>query len=48
MSYSKIRLYQQLLESDVTEDAFLSSELTRYFPAPLQERFAESHAASTV
>jgi glutamate dehydrogenase len=39
LSYSKIRLYQQLLASDVPEDPFLSTELARYFPKPLQERF---------
>jgi glutamate dehydrogenase len=41
LSYSKIRLYQNLLDSDVPEDPFLCSELTRYFPAPLQERYAD-------
>ena len=40
LSYSKIRLYRQLLESDITEDAFLATELQRYFPAQLQERFS--------
>ena len=32
LSYSKIVLFQQLLNSDVPEDAFLSKELVRYFP----------------
>jgi glutamate dehydrogenase len=41
LSYSKIVLYQQLLDSDVPEDPFLSHELVRYFPAPLHEKFAE-------
>ncbi len=41
LSYAKIRLYQQLLASEVPEDPFLSSELARYFPQPLQERFPE-------
>jgi glutamate dehydrogenase len=40
LSYAKIKLYQQLLESDVPEDAFLSRELVRYFPEPLRERYA--------
>ena len=40
LSYSKIVLFQQLLESDVPEDAYLSTELRRYFPTPLQERYA--------
>jgi glutamate dehydrogenase len=41
LSYSKIRLYRQLLESDVPEDPYYSAELKSYFPVPLQERFAE-------
>src|SRR4029079_1165202 len=41
LSYAKIKLYQQLLDSDVPEDAHLSKELARYFPVPLQEKYAE-------
>ena len=41
LSYSKIRLYQQLLASDVPEDPFLSAELARYFPEPLRKRFPD-------
>jgi glutamate dehydrogenase len=41
LSYSKIVIFQQLLESDVPEDPYLSKELRRYFPEPLRERFAE-------
>ena len=37
LSYSKIVLFQQLLDSDVPEDPYLSKELVRYFPAALQE-----------
>ena len=40
LSYSKIVLFQQLLDSDVPEDAYLSKELRRYFPLPLQEKYA--------
>jgi len=40
LSYSKIRFYQQLLGTDVPEDPFLSGELARYFPEPLQARFS--------
>jgi glutamate dehydrogenase len=40
LSYSKIELFQRLLESDVPEDPHLSAELARYFPRPIQERFA--------
>lgn len=41
LSYDKIRLYQQMLDSDVPEDPYLSKELVRYFPAPLHEKYAE-------
>jgi len=41
LSYGKIMLYQQLLDSDVPEDDYLSGELIRYFPVPLQERFQQ-------
>jgi glutamate dehydrogenase len=41
LSYSKIRLYRQLLDSDVPEDPYLSRELVDYFPRPLRERFAD-------
>ena len=41
LSYSKIVLFQQLLDSDVPEDTYLSKELRRYFPQPLQEKYAE-------
>ncbi|MEY2151513.1 NAD-glutamate dehydrogenase [Rhodanobacter sp. 115] len=40
LSYDKIRLFQQLLASDVPEDPYLSKELVRYFPAPLHEKYA--------
>ena len=46
LSYSKIVLFQQLLDSDVPEDPYLSKELVRYFPQPLQDKYAkamESH-----
>lgn len=41
LSYAKIRLYQELLDSDVPEDPFLSAELPRYFPEPLREPYGE-------
>jgi glutamate dehydrogenase len=40
LAYSKIWLTNHLLASDVPEDPYLSSELERYFPAPVQERYA--------
>jgi glutamate dehydrogenase len=41
LSYAKIVIFQQLLNSDVPEDPYLSKELARYFPEPLRERFHE-------
>jgi glutamate dehydrogenase len=40
-SFSKITLYQDLVESEVPEDPYLSKELEDYFPAPLRQRFAD-------
>ncbi|MBN8213084.1 MAG: NAD-glutamate dehydrogenase [Xanthomonadales bacterium] len=42
LSYSKIVLFQQLLDSDVPEDPHLSKELVRYFPGPLQKKYAKA------
>ncbi len=42
LSYSKIDLYDQLIQSDVPEDRFLRAELERYFPARLGERFLDN------
>jgi glutamate dehydrogenase len=41
LSYSKLWLYDQLIESDVPEDPYLGKELTRYFPGPLQKRYGK-------
>src|SRR3546814_19276941 len=41
LSYDKMRLFQQLLDSDVPEDPYLSKELVRYFTEPLHEKYAE-------
>ncbi len=42
LSYSKITLYQDLLQSDVPEDPFLANELIRYFPTPLKTQYSAS------
>ena len=42
LSYSKLVAYQQLLTSDVPEDPYLSKELSRYFPGPLQRQYVEA------
>jgi glutamate dehydrogenase len=41
LAYTKITLYREMLDSDVTEDPYLSGELERYFPTPLRERFQD-------
>ncbi len=41
LSYSKISLCQQLMESDVPEDPFMARELQRYFPKPLQRHYSD-------
>jgi glutamate dehydrogenase len=40
LSYGKIWLYRALIHSNVPEDPYLSAELKRYFPVPVQNRFA--------
>src|SRR5690606_33838879 len=42
LSYSKLVAFQQMLDSDIPEDPYLSKELVRYFPEPLQARYAKS------
>jgi len=42
LSYAKLVAYPQLLESDVPEDPYLSKELVRYFPQPLQKKYAKA------
>ncbi len=44
LAYSKIWLNNHLLASDVPEDPYLSAELERYFPAPVQARFPRAIA----
>ncbi|WP_290593620.1 NAD-glutamate dehydrogenase domain-containing protein [Arenimonas sp. SCN 70-307] len=41
LSYDKIVVFNQMLDSDVPEDPYLSKELVRYFPEALQHRYAE-------
>jgi glutamate dehydrogenase len=44
LAYGKIWLNNHLLASNVPEDPYLSSELERYFPAPVRERFPKAIA----
>ena len=41
LSYSKIWLFDELISSDLPDDAFLLNDLTRYFPTPLRKKYAE-------
>ncbi|MEX2628753.1 MAG: NAD-glutamate dehydrogenase domain-containing protein, partial [Tistlia sp.] len=41
LSYAKIDLFERLMSSGLPSDPYLDLELKRYFPRPLQERFAE-------
>jgi glutamate dehydrogenase len=39
LAYAKMALYDILLQSDVPEDPYLSTDLAKYFPRPLRKRF---------
>ena len=39
MSYAKMALYAEMVQSSVPEDEYLSKELGRYFPTPLRKRY---------
>ncbi|MDR3098473.1 MAG: NAD-glutamate dehydrogenase [Paraburkholderia sp.] len=41
LAYSKMWLYDALLESDLPEDPLVANLLIDYFPKPLQQRFSE-------
>ena len=41
LAYSKIALFDELLDSDVPEDPFLGRELEQYFPDALRSRYAD-------
>ena len=41
LSYDKIVVFNQMLDSDVPEDPYLSKELVRYFPKALQDTYAQ-------
>src|SRR5690606_12412029 len=42
LAYAKIELYDEVLASDVPDDAWVAGALSGYFPQPLRERFAEA------
>ncbi len=41
IAYSKVRLFEELVASDVARDPYLSQELIAYFPMPIQDRFVQ-------
>ena len=41
LSYSKMILYRQLLESDLPDDTYFERDLLRYFPAAMQSPYKE-------
>ena len=41
-SYAKMTLYEQLLESDVTESEALTRDVVNYFPTPLRETYRDA------
>lgn len=41
IAYSKIWLYDELLQSDLPDDSFLAEELTSYFPTPLHKKYGK-------
>ena len=41
MSYAKIVLYDQILESNLPDDPYLSDDLIAYFPVPLRKKYAD-------
>ncbi len=42
LAYAKLTLYDELLESAVPDDPYLSRELTRYFPHAIDERYPDA------
>jgi glutamate dehydrogenase len=41
LSYSKLVVYDELLKSDLPDAAYFAGDLTKYFPQPLREPFAQ-------
>jgi len=42
LAYAKTALYDAFLDSDLPDDPYFNSDLTRYFPRPLRKRFPEA------
>ncbi len=41
LAYSKMELFDELLASDLVDDAYVAQALISYFPTPLQKRFKD-------
>jgi glutamate dehydrogenase len=41
LAYSKLALYQEVLESSLPDDPYFRKDLLEYFPDPMQKQFAE-------
>src|SRR3546814_15617835 len=39
LSYSKLVLYEQLLEANLPDDPYFAADLARYFPPPLRQPY---------
>ncbi len=48
LAYSKIKLYEDLLRSGISEDEYLSRDLHHYFPGRLREQFASELSAHSL
>jgi glutamate dehydrogenase len=42
LAYAKLTLYDQLLPSDLPDDAAMVDDLLRYFPTPIREQYREA------
>lgn len=41
LAYTKIKIFDELLASDIPEASFFQKDLTSYFPKPLREKYAD-------
>ncbi|MPV86104.1 NAD-glutamate dehydrogenase [Ostreibacterium oceani] len=41
LAYSKIQLFDELLDSDLPDAKFFQADLSRYFPTPLRKKYAK-------
>lgn len=41
LAYSKMELFDELIASDLVDDAYVAQELVGYFPKPLQEKYRD-------